>query len=318
MPPTTPPREVGNESREATADTTINRSDAPRADGYPRLESNTADGVGGGAATTNGGSPQATGQGYGSPNPSRHEGSYPPREHRNGRRRRRGRDRGPRREHPQQQQQPQAALVPSGETKGWFEPSRDGGFIRRAANSYLAEAGDAWIPPALVRQLGIRKSDLIDATVGRDQRGRLMVIEIRSINENDPATAARRAEFNSLPASYPERKLTLETGRPARGGAELIRRAIDLIAPIGYGQRALIVAPSRAGKTTLLHGITEGVALNHPNASLIILLVDERPEEVSEAISWGVGEVVASSFDQPAERHVEVTEMVLERARRLV
>src|SRR5438046_1260037 len=140
----------------------------------------------------------------------------------------------------------------------------------------------------------------------------------RRVNEADPATAARRAEFNSLPASYPERKLTLETGRPARGGAELIRRAIDLIAPIGYGQRALIVAPSRAGKTTLLHGITEGVALNHPNASLIILLVDERPEEVSEAISWGVGEVVASSFDQPAERHVEVTEMVLERARRLV
>ena len=210
------------------------------------------------------------------------------------------------------------AIVASSETRGWFDPSRDGGFVRRAGNSYLAEAGDAWVPPALVRQLGIRKSDLIDATTGRDQRGRLTIVEVRSINEADPATAARRAEFNSLPASYPERKLTLETGRPARGGAELIRRAIDLIAPIGYGQRALIVAPSRAGKTTLLHGITEGVALNHPNASLIILLVDERPEEVSEAISWGVGEVVASSFDQPAERHVEVTEMVLERARRLV
>jgi transcription termination factor Rho len=210
------------------------------------------------------------------------------------------------------------ALVASGETKGWFDPSRDGGFIRRPTNSYLAEAGDAWVPPTLVRQFGIRKSDLIDATVGRDQRGRLTALEFRAINDGDPAAAARRAEFNSLPASYPERKLTLETGRPAKTGAELIRRAIDLIAPIGYGQRALIVAPARAGKTTLLHGITEGVALNHPNASLIILLVDERPEEVSEAISWGVGEVVASSFDQPAERHVEVTEMVLERARRLV
>jgi transcription termination factor Rho len=266
-------------------------------------------------AFVNGGAPPVS-SGYGQPQP-RHDGGYPPREHRNGRRRRRGRDRGPRRDHQQQPQAP-VALVPSGETKGWFEPSRDGGFVRRAANSYLAEAGDAWIPPMLVRQFGIRKSDLIDATVGRDQRGRTTVLEIRSINEGDPAAAARRAEFNSLPASYPERKLTLETGRPARGGAELIRRAIDLIAPIGYGQRALIVAPARAGKTTLLHGITEGVALNHPNASLIILLVDERPEEVSEAISWGVGEVVASSFDQPAERHVEVTEMVLERARRLV
>jgi len=317
MPSAPPPREEGGESREVPEETVMGHSDTPRADGYSGPESSAADGATGSGTITNGGAPQSAPQSYGSPNPPRHEGSYPPREHRNGRRRRRGRDRGPRRDHPQQQQPP-TALVPSGETKGWFDPSRDGGFVRRAGNSYLAEAGDAWVPPTLVRQFGVRKSDSIDATVGRDQRGRLTVIEIRSINENDPATAARRAEFNSLPASYPERKLTLETGRSARGGAELIRRAIDLIAPIGYGQRALIVAPARAGKTTLLHGITEGVALNHPNASLIILLVDERPEEVSEAISWGVGEVVASSFDQPAERHVEVTEMVLERARRLV
>jgi transcription termination factor Rho len=244
-------------------------------------------------------------------------GQYHQRDHRNGRRRRRGRDRGQRREHQQQQAAP-VQIVPSGETRGWFDPSRDGGFVRRSNNSYLAEPGDAWISPAFVRQFGIRKSDLVDATVGRDQRGRLTVVEIKTINDADPTLAARRPEFNSLTASYPEKKLTLETGRPARGGAELIRRAIDLIAPIGYGQRALIVAPARAGKTTLLHGVTEGVAINHPNAVLLILLVDERPEEVSEAISWGVGEVIASSFDQPAERHVEVTEMVLERARRLV
>ena len=306
--------------RDPAADAAASRMDSPRSDDFTRPENGTGDTTLD-SATTNGGADSAPSaapsQSYGAPNQQRHEGSYPPREHRNGRRRRRGRDRGPRRDHVQQQQAPMA-IVASSETRGWFDPSRDGGFVRRAGNSYLAEAGDAWVPPALVRQLGIRKSDLIDATTGRDQRGRLTIVEIRAINEADPATAARRAEFNSLPASYPERKLTLETGRPARGGAELIRRAIDLIAPIGYGQRALIVAPSRAGKTTLLHGITEGVALNHPNASLIILLVDERPEEVSEAISWGVGEVVASSFDQPAERHVEVTEMVLERARRLV
>ena len=293
------------------------RREAPHAaETFQRSQNGSVDNAGQGVAMANGSTPQQASQGY-TPNASRHDGSYPPREHRNGRRRRRGRDRGPRRDHQQQPQAP-VALVPSGDTKGWFEPSRDGGFVRRPANSYLAESGDAWVPPMMVRQLGIRKSDLIDAAVGRDQRGRLTVMEVRAINEMDPSTAARRAEFNALPASYPERKLTLETGRPARGGAELIRRAIDLIAPIGYGQRALIVAPARAGKTTLLHGITEGVALNHPNASLIILLVDERPEEVSEAISWGVGEVVASSFDQPAERHVEVTEMVLERARRLV
>jgi transcription termination factor Rho len=236
-------------------------------------------------------------------------------QNRNGRRRR-NRGRGPRREH-QQPQQP-TAIAPSGDTRGWFDPARDGGFIRRASNSYLAESGDAFVPPQLVRQYGLRKSDLVEAAIGRDQRGRLTAIEIRTINEVDPATAARRPEFNSLPAAYPERKLFLETGRPAKSGGELIRRAIDLIAPIGYGQRGLIVAPARAGKTTLLHAITEGIAINHPNAALIILLVDERPEEVSEAISWGVGEVIASSFDQPAERHVEVTEMVLERSRRLV
>ena len=294
-----------------------NPRDVPRPEVHPRSDNGSGDDAAAGVPTMNGATSQPISQGYGPPNQPRHDGGYPPREHRNGRRRRRGRDRGPRREH-QQQPPPQAALVASGDTKGWFDPSRDGGFVRRPANSYLAEAGDAWMPPTMVRQLGIRKSDLIEGSVGRDQRGRLTLMEVRAINELDPNTAARRAEFNSLPASYPERKLTLETGRPARGGAELIRRAIDLIAPVGYGQRALIVAPARAGKTTLLHGITEGVALNHPNASLIILLVDERPEEVSEAISWGVGEVVASSFDQPAERHVEVTEMVLERARRLV
>ncbi len=239
---------------------------------------------------------------------------------RNGRRHRRGRGRGPRgRDHQQQQPQQQPmTLVATGETRGWFDAARDGGFIRRPSNSYLAEPGDAYVPPALVRQYGIRRADEIEATIGLDQRGRTTVVEIKTVNGNDPTLAVRRPEFNSLPATYPERKLFMETGRPARGGHELTRRAIDLIAPIGYGQRALIVAPARAGKTTLLHALTEGVAVNHPKAVLLILLVDERPEEVSEAISWGVGEVISSSFDQPAQRHVEVTDMVLNRAHRLV
>ncbi len=213
---------------------------------------------------------------------------------------------------------PPPVIVPDGATEGWFDASRDAGFIRRAENSYLADSGDAYVGPHLIRQYGIRRGDLVSATTGRDHRGRVMAAEITAINGDDPALALRRADFNTLTASYPERKLTLETGRPSKGGPELTRRAIDLIAPIGYGQRALIVASARAGKTMLLHAITEGVAINHPNATLLILLVDERPEEVSEAISWGVGEVIASSFDQPASRHVEVTEMVLERARRLV
>ncbi len=213
---------------------------------------------------------------------------------------------------------PPPVIVADSATQGWFDASRDAGFIRRAENSYLADSGDAYVGSHIIRQYGIRRGDLISATTGRDHRGRIMVAEVTTINGEDPTLALRRPDFNTLTASYPERKLTLETGRPAKGGPELTRRAIDLIAPIGYGQRALIVAPARAGKTMLLHAITEGVAINHPNATLLILLVDERPEEVSEAISWGVGEVIASSFDQPASRHVEVTEMVLERSRRLV
>ena len=209
-------------------------------------------------------------------------------------------------------------IVADGETTGWFDVSRDGGFVRRAQNSYLGEPGDAWVQPAQMRQFGLRRGDNIVATTGKDHRGRIVLVDVQSINDEDPSALTKRPDFSGLVASYPERKLTLETGRAAKAGPELTRRALDLIAPIGYGQRALIVAPARAGKTMLMHAVTEGIALNHPEAVLLILLVDERPEEVSEAISWGVGEVIASSFDQPAKRHVEVTEMVLERARRLV
>jgi transcription termination factor Rho len=242
----------------------------------------------------------------------------------NGRRNQRNpRGRG-RNNRPQQQpreqppRQPMAPIIPDGETTGWYDPQREGGFIRRAANSYLSDPGDAYLQPNLARQYGLRRGDSILATTGRDHRGRVVVAEITQVNGQDPDLAVRRPDFGSLIASYPERKLTLETGRPAKGGPELTRRAIDLIAPIGYGQRALIVAPARAGKTMLLQAIVEGVAINHPEAVLLVLLVDERPEEVSEMITWGYGEVVASSFDMPAVRHTDVTEMVLERARRMV
>ena len=229
---------------------------------------------------------------------------------------RRGRRGGPRRE--PQERQPVAPIVADGEVSGWFDAGRDGGYVRRAANSYLAEAGDAFVPTQIVRQFALRRGDSVTATTGRDHRGRTTVVDVQQVNEGDPALATRRPDFSSLTAAYPDRKLTLETGRPAKGGPELTRRAIDLIAPIGYGQRALIVAPARAGKTMLLQAITEGVAVNHPEAVLLVLLVDERPEEVSEMITWGYGEVVASSFDMPAERHVDVADMTLERARRLV
>ncbi|MEO7040718.1 MAG: transcription termination factor Rho [Gemmatimonadaceae bacterium] len=213
---------------------------------------------------------------------------------------------------------PVGPIVVEGETSGLFDPQRDAGYLRNAAHSYLAEASDPFVPTQLVRLAGLRRGDLVTCTVGKDQRGRLTAAELLSVNGAEPEAALRRPEFASLIASYPDRKLALETGRPAKAGPELTRRAIDLIAPIGYGQRALIVAPARAGKTMLLQAVIEGIAINQPDVQLFVLLVDERPEEVSDMISIGHGEVVASSFDMPAQRHADVAEMTLERARRLV
>ena len=319
----------GNGSREGGDQESVQGGAVPQQrDESRRDEQSPREGnVGGGGGRPQGGGrgrhqhPRGRGQGQNHNNNGNRDGNVQSDRDGNrdgGRRGRRNRGRGPRRGAEQQDRGPILPVVADSETKGWFDLGRDGGYIRRAAGSYLAEPGDAFVPLPMVRQIGLRRGDLIEAAVGRDPRGRTVVAEIKSVNGDDPANAARRPDFATLTASYPERKLFLETGRPAKGGAELIRRAIDLIAPIGFGQRALIVAPARAGKTTLLHAITEGVALNHPNAALLILLVDERPEEVSEAISWEVGEVIASSFDQPAARHVEVTDIVLERARRLV
>ena len=237
------------------------------------------------------------------------------RNHRNQRGRGRNNNRNQRNE---QSRAPMAPIVADSETMGWYDTSRDGGFIRRASNSYLVDPSDAYVPANVARQFNLRRGDQVFATTGRYPRGRIVVAEITQINGAAPEESLRRPDFGALIASYPDRKLKLETGRPAKGGPELTRRAIDLIAPIGYGQRALIVAPARAGKTMLLQAIVEGVAVNHPQAVLLVLLVDERPEEVSEMITWGYGEVVASSFDMPAARHTDVTEMVLERARRMV
>ena len=292
-----------------------------------------ADATGGGNGETGGAPPPMPQQSQERPQQQQQQQNYPPQQHQsrnerfggNGRRGRRGRGRGgPRQDHQQHQQQqqqysgPPVPIVADGATAGWFDTNRDAGYIRRAGNSYLPDPADAFVPPHLGRQFALRRGELIEATTGHDHRGRTVTAEVTTVNGGDPALALKRAEFGALIASYPDRRLTLETGRPAKGGPELTRRAIDLIAPIGYGQRALIVAPARAGKTMLLQAITEGVAINHPQAVLLVLLVDERPEEVSEMISWGRGEVIASSFDMPAERHTEVTEMVLERARRLV
>ncbi len=217
------------------------------------------------------------------------------------------------------EQRPVPALVADIEITGWVELARDGsGFVRQAANSYLVGPNDPFLPVGMVRANNLRAGDGVVVGAGRDFRQRPVVVEVRTVNGAPPQPGVKRPDFQQLLATYPERKLTLETGKVAKSGPELTRRIIDLIAPIGFGQRALIVAPARSGKTILLQNIVEGVALNHPDAELILLLVDERPEEVSEMVACGFGEVVASSFDMPAERHRDVVTMVMHRAQRLV
>src|SRR6266480_4228168 len=186
---------------------------------------------------------------------------------------------------------------------GWFDPSANGGALRLAANSYLPAKGD---PP--VRVPGLRRGDLITLDNGR----------VTTVNGQPAAQLDGRPEFTSLGAVHPNRPLTLETPRPSSPRTAETQRVVDLICPFGFGQRALIVSPPKAGKTMMLQAIAEAVAENHPQAVLLVLLVDERPEEVTEMIDWGRGEVIASSFDLPHERHVAVAEIVFDHARRQV
>jgi transcription termination factor Rho len=175
--------------------------------------------------------------------------------------------------------------------------------VRLAANSYLPARGDQ-----SVRLPGLRRGDKVVVEHGR----------VISVNGMAPDRLSERPEFANLGAVHPARPLRLETATPQSPRTGDIQRVIDLVCPLGFGQRALIVSPPKAGKTIVLQAVAEGVALNHPGTELLILLVDERPEEVSEMIDWGRGEVIASSFDLPHERHVAVADMVFEHARRQV
>ncbi len=153
------------------------------------------------------------------------------------------------------------------------------------------------------------------------RRGDLVVLDngrVASVNGDVPTALTDRPEFANLGAVHPSRPLLLECAAASSPRTAEIQRTLDLICPLGFGQRMLIVSPPKAGKTTVLQAVAEGVAVNYPSAELLILLVDERPEEVSEMIDWGRGEVIASSFDLPHERHVAVADMVFEHARRQV
>jgi transcription termination factor Rho len=198
-------------------------------------------------------------------------------------------------------------------------PGRGSGFLRRREASYLPSNGDVHVGERLIRQFGLRAGDEISGTVRPGGKGKGPSLDTVATILGQPAEALReRPEFARLGAVHPNERLRLEADGAVQGQPDYTNRVIDLLCPLGKGQRALIVAPAKAGKTMVLQSIAQGVSLNYPGADLFILLVDERPEEVFEMEAAGVGEVIASSFDNPPQRHVALAELTMERARRRV
>ncbi len=195
---------------------------------------------------------------------------------------------------------------------------RSAGFIRRREASYLPSSDDVYVAPRMVRQFGLRTGDEILGEVGRSPgRGKSPPLKtLTSVNGRSPSAIQARPDFARRSAIHPNTQLVMECGLVRFGQPDFTNRIIDLFCPFGLGQRALIVAPAKAGKTMVLEAIAQGAVENYPDTSLFILLVDERPEEVTEMESCGYGEVVASSFDFPPDRHVAVASLTLERARR--
>jgi transcription termination factor Rho len=197
--------------------------------------------------------------------------------------------------------------------------ARGTGFLRRREAGYLPANGDVHVGDKVIREHGLRTGDEIDGETRPGGKGRGPTLaRVTLVNGRPPQELRGRAEFGRLGAIHPNEQLRLECGLLRQGQPDHTNRVIDLLCPLGKGQRALIVAPAKAGKTMVLESIAKGVSANYPGAELLILLVDERPEEVFEMEAVGVGEVVASSFDNPASQHVAVAELVLERARRRV
>ncbi len=197
---------------------------------------------------------------------------------------------------------------------------RKSGFLRRRQHSYLAESGDVHVGQRLVDEYGLRTGDEISGEASRPQgRGKGPSLNrVVTVNGLTPEAVARRPDFGTLGAIHPNEQLLLDCGLTRFGRPDYTNRVIDLLCPFGKGSRALIVAPAKAGKTMVLQAVAEGVVKNYPGLMLLILLVDERPEEVTEMEMCGYGEVISSSFDFPADRHVAVAELTLERARRRV
>jgi transcription termination factor Rho len=194
------------------------------------------------------------------------------------------------------------------------------GFIRRKVSGYSGGKDDIYVGGKVISKFGLRSGDEIWGLTGRKPKNgkSIPLTRVDRVNGVAPEKMRGRPEFARLSAVHPNEQLKLECGISYRGQPDFTNRVIDLFCPLGKGQRQMIVAPSKAGKTTVLQRVAEGIVTNHPECTLFILLVDERPEEITEMEMCGFGEVIASSFDYPADRHVAVAETTIERARRRV
>ena len=203
---------------------------------------------------------------------------------------------------------------------GVLETLSDGfGFLRSPESNYLPGPDDIYVSPSQVRKFGLRNGDTIEGQIRSPKDGEryFALLQINQINFEEPEAVRHRINFDNLTPLYPDQRLVLEIESDEKE-KDPTARVIDLISPIGKGQRALVVAPPRTGKTVMLQNIAKSIAANHPEVYLIVLLIDERPEEVTDMDRTVNGEVISSTFDEPAGRHVQVAEMVIEKAKRLV
>jgi len=203
--------------------------------------------------------------------------------------------------------------------EGVVEVLPDGfGFLRSPDANYLPGPDDIYVSPSQIRRFGLRTGDTVEGQIRSPKDGEryFALLKVNTINFEDPDNVRHKINFDNLTPLYPEERLRMELPDPTL--KDRSARILDLVAPLGKGQRALIVAPPRTGKTVLLQNIAQSIATNHPECYLIVLLIDERPEEVTDMQRSVKGEVISSTFDEPASRHVQVAEMVIEKAKRLV
>ncbi|MBB4264523.1 transcription termination factor Rho [Roseospira visakhapatnamensis] len=202
---------------------------------------------------------------------------------------------------------------------GVLEILQDGfGFLRSPEANYLPGPDDIYVSPSQVRRFSLRTGDTVEGQIRAPKDGEryFALLKVNRINFQDPDNVRHRINFDNLTPLYPDEKLSLEIDNPTR--KDFTTRVIDLVTPLGKGQRALITAPPRTGKTMMLQSIAHAISSNNPDVYLMVLLIDERPEEVTDMARSVRGEVVSSTFDEPASRHVQVAEMVIEKAKRLV